>query len=354
MANLLLDASAWNEVNYNSGTFPPPEWDGTKYLFVGSNMTGKFGVGANMTASVDDSTTIVAFNATNHSADTTLLQVISDIDGTLYSHSLTSGQTVTYTSPTLTEGSMVSVWVGQGQGLYSQDMEIDPLGDTIFAPDETITCNQGSPPLSVTPVITDNGSPTTPDSLTILSQPANGTASVSDVSLVYQPNSGFNGNDSFTYLATVGATNSNTATVHCIVQPVEPCDELGRTTKAYVSGYNLARRNVARVRRMAKRCVVAQFNGALTKGRKIVSVRWETTSPWALYMSNARIASNQRETMVDVIFNFSGWGGILATATMDNGEVYNQEFEFTVLDAPLYPTADYPTSNGPYRLDATI
>lgn len=132
------------------------------------------------------------------------------------------------------------------------------------------------------------------------------------------------------------------------------CDELGRVTRTYVSGYTLSRQNVARVRRSSKRCVVANFNGALPPGRLITSVRWETTSPWSINMSNARIATGQRETMVDVLFNFAGWGGILATVTLDNGEIYNAEFSFTVIDNPLYPTATYPNGNGPYRLDASV
>lgn len=136
--------------------------------------------------------------------------------------------------------------------------------------------------------------------------------------------------------------------------PAAKCDELGRITRTYVSGYTLSRQNVARVRRSSKRCVVANFNGALPPGRLITSVRWETTSPWSINMSNARIATGQRETMVDVLFNFAGWGGILATVTLDNGEIYNAEFSFTVIDSPLYPTATYPNGNGPYRLDASV
>lgn len=134
----------------------------------------------------------------------------------------------------------------------------------------------------------------------------------------------------------------------------DPCCELGRVTRTFVSGYTLSRQNVARVRRFAKRCVVANFNGALCPGRVITKVRWETTSPWSIHMSNARIANGQRETMVDVAFNFAGWGGVLATVTLDNGEVYNAEFSFTVIDSPLYPTANYPSANGPYRLDASV
>lgn len=132
------------------------------------------------------------------------------------------------------------------------------------------------------------------------------------------------------------------------------CEELGRVTRTYVSGYTLSRMNVMRVRRRMRRCVVANFNGAMDPSRTIVSVRWETTSPWSIQMSNPRIAVGQRETMIDVIFNFAGWGGILATATLDNGEEYGAEFSFNVIDSPLYPTATYPMQNGPYRLDISV
>lgn len=220
------------------------------------------------------------------------------------------------------------------------------------APDELIICGKDSANNAVQPIITSSGSPVTPDSLTILTQALNGTASAVGSRLLYTPDSGFIGNDEFTYKATVGGVDSNEA--HVSVSVLEKCDELGRTTRNYVSGYTLSRQAVTRVRRMAKRCVVANFNGALPKGRLITSVRWETTSPWALFMSNARIALGQRESMVDIIFNFAGWGGVLCTATLDNGEVYNAEFSFTVIDSPLYPTATYPTSNGPYRLDANV
>lgn len=209
----------------------------------------------------------------------------------------------------------------------------------------------------MTPTVTVNGTPTTNYTLTVLSSPLNGTAQTSpdNKTLWYSPTPSWSGNDSFTYKATSGSTASNVATASIQIDPaVVACKELGRTTKTYVTGYSLSRVNVARVRRMAKRCVVANFNGALDPSRSIVSVRWETTSPWSIFMSNARIAPGQRETMVDVSFNFSGWGGLLATVTLDNGEIYNAEFSFTVLDTPLYPSATYPLGNGPFRLDASV
>jgi hypothetical protein len=230
------------------------------------------------------------------------------------------------------------------------------LPPVVAAPDIAESMLTATPPPSVstTPAITEDGTVVTPDSLTIVTPPTHGTASVSGVSLIYTPAANFAGLDSFTYYATKSGINSNTATVTVDVIDRTPCQELGRVTRQYVSGYTLATAGISRVRRMSKRCCVANFNGALSKGRLITSVRWETTSPWAILMENARIATNQREAMVDVTFNFAGWGGLLCTATLDNGEVYNCEFNFTVLDMPLYPTADYPTANGPYRLDASV
>lgn len=209
------------------------------------------------------------------------------------------------------------------------------------------------PVLSMLPVVTLNGATVTPSSLVLDSLPVNGSAAVSGTAVTYQASPGYAGPDSFTFHAIVGGVPSNVATAS-VSMLVGTCDELGRVTRNVVSGYTLSRPTVTRVRRMAKRCVVANFNGALTKGRTIVAVRWETTSPWAIFMENARIISGQRQSAVDVTFNFAGWGGVLCTATLDNGEVYNAEFSFTVTDSPLYPTATYPNTNGPFRLDAYV
>ena len=134
--------------------------------------------------------------------------------------------------------------------------------------------------------------------------------------------------------------------------PVPDCTELGRVTRSFVSGYTASRRETRRIRRYSKRCVVADFNGSMPIGPVITHVKWECTSPWSTLMSNARVESTGRKVAVDVAFNFAGWGGILATATWDNGEITSQEFGFTVLDQPLYPSATYDTANGPYILEA--
>jgi large repetitive protein len=61
------------------------------------------------------------------------------------------------------------------------------------------------------------------DSLTpaVVTQPANGTATVNgDGTITYTPNVGFSGTDSFTYVASDGTLNSNTATVTLTVAEV--------------------------------------------------------------------------------------------------------------------------------------
>jgi len=101
-------------------------------------------------------------------------------------------------------------------------MKFTPMVEVLaapIAPDEAISQPFHVPPTgaTVTPVITQGGSPVTADSLTVVDQPVNGTAVVSGLSLVYTPNEGFAGPDAFHYFATVGGVDSNTATVNTMV-----------------------------------------------------------------------------------------------------------------------------------------
>lgn len=128
------------------------------------------------------------------------------------------------------------------------------------------------------------------------------------------------------------------------------CEELGRVTRAYVSGYDRARVHTATVRRQERRCVVANFNGAIPPGRSIVSVVWRCTSPWVTYMRDPSIIERDAQVVVD--FQNPGWGALKATVTLDNGEIYNQTFEYTVRDAPWF-MENYAPVAGPYTVTAT-
>ena len=123
------------------------------------------------------------------------------------------------------------------------------------------------------------------------------------------------------------------------------CQELGRTTRAYVSGYDRARIHQVRVRRQERRCLVADYNGAIPPSRSIVAAEWRCTSPWVARMEAPVI--NDREAQVTVDFQLGGFCAIRCTATLDNGEVYSQVFECQVRDSPGF-FEDVPINAGSF------
>lgn len=133
--------------------------------------------------------------------------------------------------------------------------------------------------------------------------------------------------------------------------PPGGCEEIGRVTRSYVSAYNRYRVHVGQVRRQERRCVVADFNGAIPASRSIVAVRWDCTNPWVAKMSAPAI--NGREVQVTADFQSGGFAALRASVTLDNGEIYNQAFEFTVRDAPCF-IENAPTNAGPFTLTAAV
>lgn len=132
-----------------------------------------------------------------------------------------------------------------------------------------------------------------------------------------------------------------------------PINALGRTFVGYSSAYSAAQNQPRRVRRSQSHKLQADFNGDLLAGDLITDVRWDCTSPWALYMRDAEIAADRRSVSVWVDFNYAGLGGIKATVESESGARPNFQFLFTVLDAPLYPQANYASVTGPYVLETT-
>lgn len=130
----------------------------------------------------------------------------------------------------------------------------------------------------------------------------------------------------------------------------EPCEELGRVTRAYVSGYQRDRIHRSRLVRGEKRCLVANFNGAIPPARTIASVTWRTNQYQAVFMANARIVG--REVAVDITAQIGGPAWVKCEATLDNGEVYNQLFTIEVRHAPWFAGETNPAS-GPSVLTAS-
>lgn len=126
-------------------------------------------------------------------------------------------------------------------------------------------------------------------------------------------------------------------------------DDLGRTTRVFVSGYTRTRVHHSRVVRGERRCLVADFNGAIPKSRRIVSVTWRTNQPYAAILSAPRIKG--REVMVDLLAG-QGTAHVKCDVTLDNGEVYNQLFWIRAFTGPWY-RGESAATEGPQELTAT-
>lgn len=127
---------------------------------------------------------------------------------------------------------------------------------------------------------------------------------------------------------------------------------MARTFKGYASRFSANQTQQVRVRRSQVRVVTVDFNGVLDSGQTIESVTWESTSPWITYMQDAAVSADGKSVTVNVTFNYSGFGFLKATATMSDDSVQNYEFSFDVVDAPMYPSAQYISPSGPYSLTA--
>lgn len=137
-------------------------------------------------------------------------------------------------------------------------------------------------------------------------------------------------------------------------EPEPECCPLSnsRLFKGIASRYRASQHQPVRARRSQKRCLQVDFNGALDAGETVTRVMWECTSPWITFMESACIGNGGRYVCTDVTFNYPGIGNIKATIDTSTGRRENYEFEITVTDAPMYPSAQYIPSNGPYQLVA--
>lgn len=131
---------------------------------------------------------------------------------------------------------------------------------------------------------------------------------------------------------------------------------MSRLFKGYASAYRADQVQVCRVRRSQARSLTVDFRAALASTEFITSVTWECTAPQITALSNPAVASDQRSVSVDVDFNYSGFANVKATVTASDGlaadRKLNYEFQFTVADAPIYPSATYSPGVGPYSVTA--
>lgn len=220
---------------------------------------------------------------------------------------------------------------------------------------ESVTVNAGSSNNAVPAGATMSGSPVTPDSVAVSSQPSHGTVTINGIGFLYTPSTAFEGgSDSFTYTATYQGATSPPATVNITVLYAD-CTELGLVTRANVSAYQRGRVHHSRLVRGEKRCLVANFNGAVDPARTITGVTWRCEQPYYVGMANARIIASgkfaYREAAVDITAQLQGYAWLKCEATLDNGELYTQVFTVLVMATPYFYGEAIPTL-GPYTLTA--
>ena len=129
------------------------------------------------------------------------------------------------------------------------------------------------------------------------------------------------------------------------------CEELGRVSRIYASGYDRTRVHDGRLVRGESRCLVVEFNGAIPASRTVTSVTWRCADPSVIVMSNARIQSSGRSVAVDVRANLPCDTAIKCEATLDNGERYMQLIRLAVTDSPWFDDETV-SAGGPGTLTA--
>lgn len=127
--------------------------------------------------------------------------------------------------------------------------------------------------------------------------------------------------------------------------PPAPCDEIGQVSRANVSAHNRTRMHSVKVRPGEKRCLVANFNGAVPAARTIAKAVWRMDSTYSASLSGGQITHDDRVT--EVIVSAHEWGdtAVECAATLDNGEVYVQVFVVEVARASVSPSAQLPTGS---------
>jgi len=158
---------------------------------------------------------------------------ITSVSKPQFGTATTDGQSVTYTpNANFVGNDSFSYFVSDGKGgtaAGSVTITVNGLGGPNQAPtatNDSATTTQGS---AVTIDVLANDADPNGDALSISIDglPTNGTATVENGKIVYTPNAGFTGTDSFTYIVSDGKGETATATV-TITVTTEPGDSSAR------------------------------------------------------------------------------------------------------------------------------
>lgn len=126
--------------------------------------------------------------------------------------------------------------------------------------------------------------------------------------------------------------------------------ELGRVTRAYVSGYLRDRVHYGSLVRGEKRSLIANFNGAIPADRTIESVTWRTNQNYCVLMADPVISD--RQVSVTITAQAGLEAAVKCQVTLDDGAIYNQLFVLRVQSSPWFQ-GETVSNNGPQVLTAT-
>jgi hypothetical protein len=129
-----------------------------------------------------------------------------------------------------------------------------------------------------------------------------------------------------------------------------PRTELGRVTRAYVSAFTRTRVHRVNVMAQEKRCLVANFNGALEAGRWIATAVWSVNIPTFVNLLNCDITTDGRETACLMSAQWRGRALVRCTVTLDNGDAQTQYFD-AIIDGSYFHNDVIPAA-GPYQISA--
>lgn len=134
--------------------------------------------------------------------------------------------------------------------------------------------------------------------------------------------------------------------------PAVACEEIGQVSRANVSAHNRTRMHGVKVRPGEKRCLVANFNGAVPPGRTIVRAVWRMDTTFVASLSGGAITHDGRATECLVSAHYCGCEAVECAATFDNGEVYVQVFAIQVAHHVIAPPALLPVGSNSITITA--
>ncbi|MEK9696801.1 MAG: tandem-95 repeat protein, partial [Candidatus Poseidoniales archaeon] len=197
-------------------------------------------VTSNQTASTNEDTAVeITLNSTNVEGDELTYSIVSDVSNGATS---LSGSTVTYTPDANFNGTdSFTFKVNDG----TEDSNTSTVTITIAAVNDAPTTNDVATTIDENRVIqgrlagiTLDGSDIDGDDLTysLVTNPENGTATLSGSTLTYTANQDWNGVETFTYKANDGAVDSNTSTITVTVNAV---NDTPVVTGEKMNGYSM-------------------------------------------------------------------------------------------------------------------